>query len=164
MLNIIKNETIFPDYIKLDLSEDLMNKINSIVGEYKSNISDAVIYSLLEQKTVKSDKRNSLKTSFRNSELEIHIKSSIIPLIYSVLKSEYPESSYSITIGTQLFDYIKYDTGGYFDSHRDWVRIGNSQQVQYTLLLGLTPNTGYSNPYSGNTILWIPVNYLNQYF
>jgi hypothetical protein len=163
MLNITKNETIFPDYIKLNISDDLVDKINSIVEQYKTNVSDAVVYSLVEQKTLKSVQRNSLKTSFRNLDLESYIKNGIFPLINSIIKKEYPNCSYSLSIGTQSFDYIKYDTGGYFDSHRDWVRIGNSQQVQYTLLLGLTSNNNHTYKFGGNTIIWIPVNYLNQY-
>lgn len=161
MLNVIKNQTIFPDYIKLIISKDLANKINELVSEYKLDVSEAVIYSLVENKNIKSTRRNSLKTSFRNSQIENLIKSSICVLVCSLLKTEYPNCEYNISIGTQSFDYIKYDNGGYFEPHRDWVRITNSQQVQYTLLLGLTNDK--NNTYTGSTVLWIPVNYLNQY-
>ena len=78
MLNVIKNQTIFPDYIKLIISKDLANKINELVSEYKLDVSEAVIYSLVENKNIKSTRRNSLKTSFRNSQIENLIKSSNI--------------------------------------------------------------------------------------
>jgi hypothetical protein len=68
---------------------------------------------------------------------------------------------YNIEIGEQHLDYIKYENSGYFEPHRDWVRVTNSQHVQYTVLLGLTKN--HYNHYNGRTILWIPVNNLNQY-
>lgn len=161
MLNIIKNDTIFPDYIKLNFEKNFIKIINEMISEYKQNVSDAIIYSFVENKNIKSERRKSLKTSFRSDELDIQIRSIICPLIYSILKKEYDWCEYYVEIGSQSYDYIKYDNGGYFESHRDWVRVTNSQQIQYTLIIGLTePN---NLDYGGNTIIWIPVNHLNQY-
>jgi hypothetical protein len=151
MLNIIKNDTIFPDYIKLNLDHNFVKNINKLISDNKQNLSDAVIYSFVENKNIKSERRKSLKTSFRSDELENQIRSNICPLIYSILKKEYNECEYHIEIGSQSFDYIKYDNGGYFEPHRDWVRVTNSQQIQYTLIIGLTePN---KSDYGGNTII-----------
>lgn len=161
MLNIIKNDTIFPDYIKLNLSNSLVNQIVQLTEQFKSNATEALIYSFVEGKNINSNRRKSLKTSFHSPELKSLINQNIIPLIFSMLKSEYPNCNYSVEIGPQTFDYIKYESGGYFEPHRDWVRISSDQQVQYTLLLGLTDTQDYN--LSGNTILWLPVNYLNQY-
>ena len=161
MLNIIKNTTIFPDYIKLNLNQDFVKNINNLISDKKQNISDAVIYSFVENKNIKSERRKSLKTSFKSDELEKQIKSTICPLIFSMLKKEYEECEYYVEIGTQSFDYIKYDNGGYFEPHRDWVRVTNSQQIQYTLIIGLTELNNMD--YGGNTIIWIPLNHTNQY-
>ena len=49
MLNIIKNETIFPEYIKLNICLNLVDEINNIILQYKSNVNDAVIYSLIKK-------------------------------------------------------------------------------------------------------------------
>ncbi len=161
MLNVFKNNTIFPDYIKLNLSNNLINQINTIINPFKSNVTDALIYSFVQEKNITSNKRKSLKTSFRSEELKNIIKQNIIPLIYSLLKSEFPNCYYNVEVGEQIFDYIKYDNGGYFEPHRDWVRVSSDQQTQYTLLIGLTEKEKYYT--SGNTIIWIPVNYLNQH-
>ena len=159
MLNIMKNNTIFPDYIKLQLCNEFTSKINNTVKPYKEDVSDAVIYSLLENKNIKSKRRKSLKTSFKSDDIKEQIKNNICPLIYSMLKQEYPSNLYHIEIGEQIFDYIKYDNGGYFEPHRDWVRVTNSQQIQYTLIIGLTEE--HACNYGGNTIIWIPVTELN---
>ncbi len=161
MLNVIKNDTIFPDYIKLNFSIGLVNQISQIVEQFKSQASEASIYSFVEGKNINSNRRKSLKTSFRSDELKSLLKQNILPLIYSILKSEYTDCYYNIDIGEQTFDYIKYENGGYFEPHRDWVRVSSEQQIQYTLLLGLTEKENYCS--SGNTIIWVPVNYLNQY-
>lgn len=161
MLNVFKNNTIFPDYIKLNINKEFISKLNELVSLYKENLSDAVIYSIIEQKPIKSDRRKSLKKSFESDKIKELIDKNICPLIYSLLKTEYPNVMYNVEIGEQKFDYIKYENGGYFEPHRDWVRVTNSQFNQYTLLLGLTDDK--YNYYNGDTILWIPVNNLNQY-
>ena len=161
MLNIIKNETIFPEYIKLNICLNLVDEINNIISQYKSNVNDAVIYSLIEKKTVQSEKRKSSKTSFHSNELRELINTNICNLINYKLKYEYPRANFNVSIGEQIFDYIKYDNGGYFDIHKDFVRINNNNQCQYTLLMGLTDKKDVGS--GGNTIIWIPVSYLNQY-
>lgn len=161
MLNVFKNNTIFPDYLKLNIDKEFISKLYELISPYKENLSDAIIYSIIEQKPIKSERRKSLKKSFNSVEIKELIDKNICPLIYSLLKSEYPNIMYNVEIGEQKFDYIKYENAGYFEPHRDWVRVTNSQFNQYTLLLGLTDNK--YNYYNGNTILWIPVNNLNQY-
>ncbi len=142
---------IFPDYMKIELDPILVNKINSIVEPYKQNTKEAVVYSFIENKTIKSDQRLSHKTFFRSDELSSIINQYICPLIVSLNSNVY------VTIGDH-FDYIKYDNGGYFDKHKDFVRINNSMTQQYTMLIGLTKS---SNSY-GNTILWLPVDESNE--
>ena len=160
MLNIIKNETIFPEYIKLNICLNLVDEINNIISPYKSNVNDAVIYSLSEKKTVKSERRKSSKISFHSNELRKLINTNICNLINSKLKYEYPHAHFNVSIGEQIFDYIKYDNGGYFDIHKDFVRINNNNQCQYTLLMGLTDKKDVGS--HGNTIIWIPVSSINQ--
>ena len=160
MRNISKNTTIFPEYVTLNICLNLVDEINNIISQYKSNVNEAVIYSLIEKKTVKSEKRKSSKTSFYSQELHELINTNICNLISSILKYEYPTAHFNVSIGTQIFDYIKYDNGGYFDIHKDFVRINNQNQCQYTLLLGLTDKKDICS--GGNTIIWIPVSQLNQ--
>jgi len=157
-MTLYKNNTIFPEFIKMELSLDLVNKINAIVEEYKTSAKDAVIYSLKENTTMKSDRRVSHKASFHSDELNKIVSHYICPLIYGMLKTEYPSSLYDVDIGMQISSYIKYDNGGYFDKHKDFIRINNSMHQQYTLLIGLTKD---NNNYSGNTVLWIPVDDYN---
>ena len=147
---------IFPNFLKIELDPILVNKINSIVDPFKNNIKEAVIYSLSENKTIKSDRRVSHKTSFRSDELKSIINQYICPLIMTLNNSE--NADYNVTIGEQSFDYIKYDNGGYFDKHKDFVRINNPMMQQYTMLIGLTKSS-YS---FGNTILWFPVDDSNK--
>ena len=152
-MNILKNNTIFPEYMKIELCDELVKKINDIVGQYKNNIKEAVVYSLTEKTTMKSDRRVSHKTSFHSEELTKIINDHICPLIYSMLREYYPDAQYDIMIGAQSFDYIKYDNGGYFDKHKDFVRVNSSMQKQYSMLIGLTDKT-YLNE-TGNTVLWL---------
>jgi hypothetical protein len=148
---------IFQDYIKIELDPILVNKINSIIDPFKNNTKEAVIYSFNENKTVKSDRRVSHKTSFRSDELTTIINQYISPLIMTLITLH--NIDYNVTIGEQSFDYIKYDNGGYFDKHKDFIRINNPMMQQYTMLVGLTKSS-YS--YDGNTILWLPVDDLNR--
>jgi hypothetical protein len=146
--------SIFPEYIKFELCEDLIMTINDCIYPYKSNTLDASIYSLDLNQTIKSDRRVSQKSSFDDNRLKDIIQSSIYPLLYDKLTTSYPNASYNIALSTSKFDYIKYDNGGYFEPHKDFVRINNPSQQQYTMLLGLTKD---NNNYSGCTVLWSKV-------
>jgi len=157
MNSLYKNDNIFPEFIKIDLCDILVDKINNIIDKYKSNVKDAVIYSLIENKTIKSDRRQSQKSSFQSDELKQLLNSHLCPLIYNILKQKL-NCEYNVSIGLQNFDYIKYDNGGYFEKHKDFVRINNSMSQQYTMLIGLTKKTHYS----GCTILWFPLDDTNQ--
>lgn len=151
---------IFPEFMKIELCEKLVSQINCIVEKHKQFTKEAVIYSMVENKTIKSDRRVSHKNTFQSNELRHTINKHIINLIYSILDVEYPNAKYDVSIGTQSFDYIKYDNGGYFDKHKDFVRVSNCTQRQYTMLIGLTKNNSYSYG-GGNTILWFPVDSSN---
>jgi hypothetical protein len=159
--NIYKFDTnkVFPDFIKIDLCNELIVKINNLIKKYKDNTKDAVIYSLIENKTIKSDRRVSHKSSFHDEDLKKIIDTDICPLIYSIISVSEPNTLFNVSIGPQSFDYISYNNGGYFDMHKDFVRINNSSHQQYTLLIGLTLDK-YN--YSGSTMLWFPVNESNQ--
>ena len=87
--NIYKfdSNTVFPDFIKIDLSNELIIKINNLMAKHKVNKKDAVIYSLIENKTIKSDRRVSHKSSFHDEDLKKIVDSDICPLIYSILSS-----------------------------------------------------------------------------
>ena len=146
--------SIFPEYIKFELCEDLIKTINECIIPYKSNTLDASIYSLDLNKTIKSERRVSQKSSFDDDRLKDIIQSSIYPLLYDKLSTSYPNASYNIALSTSKFDYIKYNNGGYFEPHKDFIRINNSSQQQYTMLFGLTKD---NNNYSGCTILWSKV-------
>jgi len=159
--NIYKfdSNTIFPDFIKIDLCNELISKINNNIIKHKDNKKEAVIYSFIENKTIKSDRRVSHKSSFHDDDLKKIVDTDICPLIYSILSSYDPNTLFNVSIGPQSFDYISYDNGGYFDMHKDFVRINNSSHQQYTLLIGLSPD---KNNYTGSTMLWFPVNDTNQ--
>jgi hypothetical protein len=119
MLNILKNETIWPEYIKLNLCNDFVNSLDNLIKPYKEQVNDAVIYSLVENKNIKSERRLSYKKSFHSVEIKNMLQKNVIPLIYSMLKSSYPHNLYDVSIGDQIFDYIKYNNGGYFDKNND---------------------------------------------
>ena len=159
--NIYKfdSNTVFPDFIKIDLCNELIIKINNLMAKHKVNKKDAVIYSLIENKTIKSDRRVSHKSSFHDTDLKKIVDTDICPLIYSILSSSDTNTLFSVSIGPQSLDYISYDNGGYFDMHKDFVRINNSSHQQYTLLIGLSSD---KNNYTGSTMLWFPVNESNQ--
>ena len=157
MNSLYKNESIFPEFIKIDLCDIFVDKINNIIDKYKTNVKDAVIYSLTENKTIKSDRRNSLKSSFQSEELKQLLNIHLCPLIYNILTKN-NNYEYDVSIGVQNFDYIKYDNGGYFDKHKDFVRINNSILQQYTMLIGLTKKSNNS----GCTILWFPLDDTNR--
>ena len=163
MLKINKNNTLFPDFMKIELCKELVAYINNIVEPYKNNIKDAVIYSLNENKTIKSERRVSHKASFNSPILNNTIVDILVPLIYQLLKTEYPNVSYDIMIGEQSFDYIKYDNGGYFDKHKDFIRVNNNMHQQYTMLIGLTKDNNMMNS-GGSTILWFPVDKNSIYY
>jgi hypothetical protein len=154
-------DKLFPDFMKIELCKELIDRINSIIETYKKDTTEAVIYSMIENKTIKSNRRISHKKSFHSDELKTLLDRYIGSVIYSMLKEKYPTSHYDVSIGTQAFDYIKYDNGGYFDKHKDFVRINNCRQRQYTMLIGLTSNTS-SYGSGGNTILWFPVDTQNK--
>lgn len=164
MLNVLKNETIWPEYIKLNLCNDFVNSLDNLIKPYKEQVSDAVIYSLVENKNIRSERRLSYKKSFHSVEIKTMLQKNVIPLIYSMLKSSYPDNLYDVSIGDQIFDYIKYNNGGYFDKHKDFVRIKSSQSKQYTVLIGLgSEGETYSWSENGNTVLWFPIDHINQY-
>ena len=169
MLNILKNESIFPEYIKLNLCSEFVEQLDQLITPFKSEVSDAVIYSIIENKTLKSNRRKSYKKSFvdvtdQNRPIKSLLQANVVPLIYSVLKKEYPNCSYDVSIGDQMFDYIKYENGGYFEKHKDFVRYSNDNHRQYTFLIGLGDICNSTSYYSsGNTILWFPINHLTQY-
>lgn len=161
MSGLIKTDNIyklpnsnFPEFIKLKISEELVDRINQIISQFKSNAKDAVIYSLIENKPMMSDQRVSLKTSFRDEQLTKLIHNQIVLIIKKLLNDSYPNYKFEVEIGPQLFDYIKYEVDGYFEKHRDWVRINNQNQQQYTLLMGLSQKINWDG---GHTILWFPV-------
>jgi hypothetical protein len=151
--------SIFPEYIKFELCEDLIKTINDCIYPYKNNTLDASIYSLDLNKTIKSDRRVSKKSSFDDDKLKDIIQSSIYPLLYDKLSTSHPIASYNIALSTSKFDYIKYDNGGYFEPHKDFIKINNPSQQQYTMLLGLTKD---GNNYSGCTVLWSKVTESSQ--
>jgi hypothetical protein len=166
MLNILKNETIWPEYIKLNLCSEFVSTLNNLIEPYKEQVTDAVIYSLVEGKNIRSERRLSYKKSFYSDDIKKLLQQNVIPLIYSMLKSSYPNNLYNVSIGDQTFDYIKYNNGGYFDKHTDFIRIKSSQSKQYTLLIGLGPEIDretYSWSDNGNTVLWLPIDHTNQY-
>ena len=125
--NIYKFDSnkVFPDFIKIDLCNELISKINNLMVQHKSNKKDAVIYSFIENKTVKSERRVSHKSSFYDKDLKTIVDTDICPLIYSILSSSDPNTLFNVSVGPQSFDYISYDNGGYFDMHKDFVRINN---------------------------------------
>jgi hypothetical protein len=158
--NIFKlPDSNFPEFIKLKISEELVDKIGEIIDNYKSNVKDAVIYSLIENKPMISEQRVSLKTSFHNEQLSSLIYNQIVLIIKKFLNDSYPNYKFEVEIGPQHFDYIKYETDGYFEKHKDWIRINNPNQQQYTLLMGLSENVRWDG---GHTILWLPVNDSNR--
>lgn len=160
-MSLYKNESIFPEFMKIELCDELIDKINNVIEKYKKDTSEAVIYSMIENKTIKSDRRVSHKKSFHSDDLKYYIDKYVCPLIYCMLKKEHTDTHFDIMIGTQAFDYIKYDNGGYFDKHKDFVRVNNNMTHQYSMLIGLTKDV---NNYSrgGNTILWLPVDDSNK--
>ena len=152
---------MFPDYLTFELCDELVQKITNQVEGHKANAKEAVIYSLAEKTTMKSERRVSHKSSFQSLELRQLLHTFVSPLIYGRLGLGLGldrEVAYDVAIGEQSFDYIKYDTGGYFERHTDFVRISNPFHRQYTFLIGLSK--GYH--YSGNTVLWLPINSQNQ--
>lgn len=153
--------SIFPDFMKMELCDELINRINKIVDIYKNDTKDAVIYSMIEKKTIKSDRRVSHKKAFHSDELKNLINRYINPLIDSMLKKDNPDAYFDIMVGSQAFDYIRYDNGGYFDKHKDFVRVNNPMHRQYTMIIGLTKNDTYFT-YGGNTILWFPIDSTNN--
>ena len=159
MGSIKTNNTIFPDFMKIEICDELIKIINNNVEIYKKNVKEAVIYSIIDNKNIKSSRRVSHKTSFNSPELKDIVNKMICPLIYSMLKTSYPNTFYDISIGDQMFDYIKYENGGYFDKHKDFVRINCNTQCQYTMLIGLSDNKIH---HGGNTILWFPVDKTNK--
>lgn len=158
--DIIKcDDSNFPQFIKLKISNDLIDKINTITEKYKSNVKDAVVYSLIEQKHIMSEQRVSLKTSFHDEALIKILYDQLIVIINKMLNETYKNVSFNVEIGPQSFDYIKYETDGYFEKHKDFIRISNKNQQQYTLLIGLSHNAGW---FDGHTILWFPVDETNN--
>ena len=149
--------SLFPDFLTFDLCADLVEKIKTGVQPYKNEVKEAVIYSLLDQKTLVSDRRVSKKTSFRSEELRRDLQEHLCPFIYTLLNRE---NSYNVTLGEGAFDYIKYDNGGYFEKHKDFIRMENPAYQQYTLLIGLTDKAAHS--FGGYTVLWLPVNDANR--
>jgi len=152
MINQNISTSLFPNFIDFYIKEELSEKINSIVEQYKSNIKKAVVYSVYDDKNIESENRLSLKTSFDNNDITYLIYEHLIPIINNMLKDKFPNNLYYIQIGEQLYDYIVYKNGGYFETHQDFIRINSDTQAQYTMLIGL------SNYWTGNgsTIIWIP--------
>ena len=151
--------SIFSPFIKFELCEDLVSVINCIITPYKSSSADANIYSIESKKTVRSERRVSKKSSFDDERLSDIVNRNISPLLYGILKKTNPNVSYNIALGTSRFDYIKYENGGYFDAHKDFVRIDNESQQQYTMLIGLSKD---ASNYSGSTVLWTKVDKTTQ--
>ena len=148
----------FPDFIDFKITEPIAEQLKQSIGNYINQTHPASIYSFVENKVVKSDKRKSEKKSFRDDIVESICSTHLIPLIKSLLESIYPSNEYNITVGSQHFDYIKYDSGGYFEPHRDFTRINSKQHQQYTVIIGLSQIKSLS---SGHTILWFPVDSTN---
>lgn len=88
-----------PDFIQLKISEELIDHINQIISKYKSNVKDAVIYSLIENKPMKSDQRLSLKTSFNDLELSKLLYNQIILIVKKLLNDSYPGFKFEVEIG-----------------------------------------------------------------
>lgn len=149
---------MFPEYLTFELCDEFVKQINDLLEPYKGQTKEAVIYSLADRTTLKSERRVSHKSSFRSPELRDLLNTYICPLIYGRLKSTFTDGNYDVAIGDQAFDYIKYDNGGYFERHTDFVRIVNDFHRQYTFLIGLSKEA-YT---SGHTILWLPINSHNS--
>ena len=151
---------MFPEYLTFELCDELVKKINDLLEPYKGQTKEAVIYSLAERTTLKSERRVSHKSSFQSVELHQLLNSFICPVIYSKLISIFPDGNYNydVSIGSQAFDYIKYDNGGYFERHTDFVRMVNDFHRQYTFLIGLSKQVYYT----GHTIIWLPLNDQNR--
>ncbi len=153
----------FPDYIDFNITETLAQDINNRIQSHKSQIHPAMIYSFIEKKAIESQqhRKKSFKKSFRDSSLEEDIfNKQLIPLIESIFSVAYSHLEVHITVGEQHFDYICYESGGYFEKHRDFTRINaDSIHQQYTMLIGLTSTERRfsSDSISGHTILWYPI-------
>ena len=150
---------IFPNYIQLKLNLIFVNEINDLVIPYKNNIKQAEVYSFKDNTIKLSEKRESLKTSFKNKLISKILNTRLLNVIkeslYNKINITDSNNLYNIELGDQDFDYIQYKNGGYFDKHRDFIRINNINFQQYTLLIGLSELKFYEG---GSTILWIPLN------
>lgn len=154
-------DSIFPYYLRLNFDDNLATKINNLVNPYKSEVTEAIIYSVNENKNIKSDKRNSLKSSFEDPDLKKCILENVIELIKLKLHNDdNKDIQYSVSIGDQQFDYVKYENGGFFERHSDFVRVNNDNQCQYTLLIGLSDKSCHSQ--SGSTAVWLPITPSNK--
>lgn len=148
----------FPDYIDFKIDETIVRQLKELINKYTTQTYPASIYSFTEKKVVQSNTRSSEKKSFKDDDIANLCETFINPLVKNLLESTYSLNEYDITIGSQHFDYIKYESGGYFEPHQDFTRINSSQHQQYTVIIGLSQITSY---HSGNTILWLPVNSTN---
>lgn len=148
----------FPEYIDFVINNSITKEIKELVQQYSSQTYPASIYSFVEKKVVKSDTRNSEKKSFKDDQIANVCESHIIPLVKNLLEATYPSNEYYVSIGSQHFDYIKYESGGYFEPHKDFTRINSNQHQQYTVIIGLGEIKTCT---SGHTILWFPVDSTN---
>jgi hypothetical protein len=157
---------IFPTHIEFSINENLVNMVNNEINKYKYDIKKAVVWSIPQNQNIISESRESNKTSFNSEKLTKILNHIIIPLIYNKLATFNSNGHYNIQIGDQLYDYVKYNNGGYFETHKDFVRINSEQQCQYTMIIGLseqsydsqTTNTANTIKTSnGSTLIWLPI-------
>ena len=66
-LNIFHlNDSVFPEYIKLNVNKEVSTNLTNLVSPHINNLYPAHIYSLKEEKYIDSDRRaDSFKATFR---------------------------------------------------------------------------------------------------
>ena len=151
---------IFPTHIEFSINENVVNIVNNEINKYKYDTKKAVVWSISQNQNIISESRDSHKTSFNSEKLTKTLNHLIIPQIYNKLAEYNSNGHYNIQIGDQLYDYVKYNNGGYFETHRDFVRINSEQQCQYTMIIGLSHQSYDSKATktsNGSTLIWLPI-------
>lgn len=149
---------IFPNFLNLKVDNEFINEIDNLIEPLKLNTNKAKIYSFKENNVIESKQRESYKISFKHNQIFEIINNRFISTLQHIFYKKF-KNYYEISIGEQEFDYIQYKNGGYFEKHKDFVRINNNYFQQYTLLFGLSELNYYEG---GSTILWFPLNDENK--
>ena len=158
----LNNNKMDQSILQLKINDDLFDKLAGLVRPYKLLVKSALVYNISEHTAVLSDRRHSLKRDFNDADLHKLLNEELIPTIQTKLSQTCPGTSYDVSIGDQEFDYVRYENGGYFDLHHDFVRMSNPNHCQYTMLIGLTPTEHIGNCSGGETIVYVPVTSANQ--